>query len=115
MIVNNNYVNMQSVSDTARELACVTMSECDTTPRITRGPENGNGSQDKIVRWPRRVIHCALRQMRNGTLQWNTAMELMVNGRSQWKPAAMLGVGVEQRHLPQASALRAVSTSAHAY
>ena len=33
----------------------------------------------------------------NGTLQWNT--ELTVNGRSQWKPAAMLGVGVEQRHL----------------
>ena len=43
----------------------------------------------------------ALRQMRNGTPQWNTtmehhngtpqwntAMELMVNGRSQWKPAA---------------------------
>ena len=39
---------MQSVSDTARELARATMSECDITPRITRGPENGNGSQDKI-------------------------------------------------------------------
>ena len=52
-----------------------------------------------FLRWPRRVIHCALRQMRNGTPQWNTAMELTVNGRSQWKPAAMLGPGVEQRHL----------------
>ena len=48
LTVNNNYVNMQSVSDTARELAHATMSECDITPRITRGPENGNGSQDKI-------------------------------------------------------------------
>ena len=24
------------------------MSECDTVPCIIRGPENGNGSQDKI-------------------------------------------------------------------
>ena len=38
--------------------------------------------------------HCALRQMRNGTLQWNTAMELTVNGRSQWKPAAN-GIAIE--------------------
>ena len=58
-----------------------------------------NSMSNFVLRWPRRVIHCALRQMRNGTPQWNTAMELTVNGRSQWKPAAMLGVGIEQRHL----------------
>ena len=28
------------------------MSECDTTPCIITGPENGNGSQDKIDSQP---------------------------------------------------------------
>ena len=28
------------------------MSECDTVSRIIRGPENGNGSQDKIDSQP---------------------------------------------------------------
>ena len=58
MIVNNNYVKMQSVSDTARELARATMSECDTTPCIIRGSENGNGSQDKIDSQPT-YVHVA--------------------------------------------------------